>query len=58
MNPTPRQWRSLAELENDPAFLERAAQEFPSLREALMAPRQRRQMLRLVAAALAAGGLA
>ncbi|MBV9777105.1 MAG: TAT-variant-translocated molybdopterin oxidoreductase [Acetobacteraceae bacterium] len=58
MNPIARQWRSLAELENDPAFLERAAQEFPSLREALMAPRQRRQVLRFVAAALAAGGLA
>ncbi len=54
----PRQWRSLAELENDPAFLERALQEFPILGEALSAPHKRRQVLRLIAAALAIGGLA
>ncbi|MEO9188999.1 MAG: TAT-variant-translocated molybdopterin oxidoreductase [Acetobacteraceae bacterium] len=53
-----RQWRSLAELENDPAFIEHAIQEFPSLREALAAPQKRRRVLRLLAAALATGGLA
>ncbi len=52
-----RQWRSLQELEDDPAFLARVAQEFPTLREALAAPRGRRQALRLMAAALALGGL-
>ncbi len=53
-----RQWRSLAELESDPAFLDHAIQEFPALREALTAPHKRRQVLRLIAAALALGGLA
>ena len=53
-----RQWRSLAELEDDPAFIAHAMQEFPSLREALLAPQKRRRVLRLLAAALATGGLA
>jgi MoCo/4Fe-4S cofactor protein with predicted Tat translocation signal len=57
MNTSPRQWRSLAELEDDPAFIDHAIREFPSLREALAAPQKRRQVLRLVAAALAVGGL-
>ena len=53
-----RQWRSLAELERDPAFLDRAAQEFPILRDALSEPHKRRHVLRLIAASLAMGGLA
>ncbi len=57
-----RQWRSVEELAGDPAFLEHAAQEFPSLGEALAAlgpsPHGRRQALRLLGAALAMGGLA
>ncbi|MBV8613080.1 MAG: TAT-variant-translocated molybdopterin oxidoreductase, partial [Acetobacteraceae bacterium] len=53
-----RQWRSLDELAGDPAFLERAAQEFPVLREALTQPHKRRHVLRLIAASLAMGGLA
>lgn len=59
LSPVPaKQWRSLAELEGDPAFLDRAMQEFPILREALTAPHKRRQVLRLIAAALSVGGLA
>ncbi len=58
MTPVPRQWRSIAELENDPAFLARASNEFPSLRDALAKPQQRRHVLRLMGAALAMGGLA
>jgi Fe-S-cluster-containing dehydrogenase component len=53
-----RQWRSLAELEGDAVFLDRAAQEFPILRDALSQPRKRRHVLRLIAASLAMGGLA
>lgn len=52
-----RQWCSLAELADDPAFVAHAMQEFPSLRKALSAPQGRRQRLRLLGAALAAGGL-
>ena len=58
MSAASRQWRSLAELERDPAFLERASREFPSLAEALAVPQRRRRVLRLMAAALALGGLA
>ncbi len=53
-----RQWRSLAELEGDPVFLDRAMQEFPILRDALSQPHKRRHVLRLIAASLAMGGLA
>ncbi|HEX5326360.1 MAG TPA: TAT-variant-translocated molybdopterin oxidoreductase, partial [Acetobacteraceae bacterium] len=57
-----RQWRSIEELQRDPALLERAAQEFPMLGEALAAApatqHGRRQVLRLFGAALAMGGLA
>ncbi len=53
----PRQWRSMQEMERDPAFLERAAQEFPSLREALAAQPSRRTVLRLMGAAFAMSGL-
>ncbi len=52
-----RQWRSLAEIVDDPAFVAHAMQEFPSLRDALAAPQGRRQALRLLGAALALGGL-
>jgi MoCo/4Fe-4S cofactor protein with predicted Tat translocation signal len=53
-----RQWRSLDELAEDPAFLARAAQEFPSLVESLARPADRRRVLKLMAAAFAMGGLA
>lgn len=52
-----RLWRSLEQAADDPAFLARAAQEFPGLAGALTEPRDRRQVLRLMAAALAMGGL-
>ncbi len=52
-----RQWRSLAEAERDPAFLERAAREFPSLADAFAHPIDRRRALRLMAASLAMAGL-
>jgi molybdopterin-containing oxidoreductase family iron-sulfur binding subunit len=54
---TPRQWRSLEHLAADPAFLDRAAQEFPSLAGALARPTQRRRVLQLMAASFAVGGL-
>jgi MoCo/4Fe-4S cofactor protein with predicted Tat translocation signal len=53
-----RQWRSLDELAQDPAFLARAAQEFPGLAESLAQPADRRRVLKLMAAAFAMGGLA
>ena len=58
MSAESRQWRSLAELERDPEVLDRAAQEFPFLRETLAVPQKRRQVLRMIAASLAASGLA
>ncbi len=53
-----RQWRSLDHLEQDPAFLARAAQEFPGLAESLASPVDRRRVLRLMAASFALAGLA
>lgn len=53
-----RHWRSLAELDDDAAFLARAAQEFPALADALAHPVGRRRTLQLLAASLALGGLA
>jgi molybdopterin-containing oxidoreductase family iron-sulfur binding subunit len=53
-----RPWRSLAELERDPAFLARAAEEFPGLAAALAAPADRRRVLKLMAASIALAGLA
>ena len=55
--PRSKLWRSLEQAADDPAFLARAAQEFPGLAAALAEPRDRRQMLRLMAAAFAMGGL-
>jgi molybdopterin-containing oxidoreductase family iron-sulfur binding subunit len=52
-----RQWRSLAELAQDPAFVERAAREFPALAASLNAPHDRRRVLKLMAAGLALVGL-
>jgi MoCo/4Fe-4S cofactor protein with predicted Tat translocation signal len=52
-----RPWRSIAEWEGDPLFLARAAQEFPSLAEALASAHSRRQVLKLMAAAFAMSGL-
>ena len=51
-----RQWRRIEALADDPAFVARAAQEFPGLADALASPR-RRQVLKLMAASLALGGL-
>ena len=50
-------WRSLEQAAEDPKFLAGAAREFPGLAEALAKPRERRQVLRLMAAAFALGGL-
>ncbi len=55
--PRSKLWRSLEQAADDPAFLARAAEEFPGLAAALAEPRDRRQMLRLMAAAFAAAGL-
>ena len=49
-------WRSLEEAAADPAFVARAAEEFPSLSAALAQPLERRQALKLMAAALAMAG--
>jgi MoCo/4Fe-4S cofactor protein with predicted Tat translocation signal len=57
MPPLNKPWRSVAEWEQDPAFLARAAQEFPGLAEALASPHSRRTALKLMAAAFAMGGL-
>ena len=52
------QWRSLEQLADDSSFVARVAQEFPGLAEALSSQsHDRRQVLRLMAAALAMGGL-
>ena len=51
------QWRSFEQLTQDPAFLARVEQEFPGLADALATPRDRRRTLKLMAAALALGGL-
>ncbi len=50
-------WRSLAEWEQDPAFLARAAREFPALAEAIASPASRRTVLKLMAASFALAGL-
>jgi MoCo/4Fe-4S cofactor protein with predicted Tat translocation signal len=57
MSPVSRQWRSLDQLADDPSFVSRVAQEFPSLADALAVPSDRRRVLKLMAAAVAMGGL-
>jgi MoCo/4Fe-4S cofactor protein with predicted Tat translocation signal len=57
MPPVRRQWRGLDALAPDPAFVARATAEFPQLAAALAAPRERRSVLRLMAAGLALAGL-
>ena len=57
MPPVSRQWRGLDRLARDPAFVARASAEFPQLAAALAAPRDRRSVLRLMAAGLALAGL-
>jgi molybdopterin-containing oxidoreductase family iron-sulfur binding subunit len=52
-----RQWRSLERMAADPAFVARAAQEFPGLAEALSVPQDRRRVLKLMAASFAMAGL-
>ncbi|MDR3533493.1 MAG: TAT-variant-translocated molybdopterin oxidoreductase [Rhodopila sp.] len=51
------QWRGLDRLSRDPAFVARASAEFPQLAAALAAPRNRRGVLKLMAAGLALAGL-
>ena len=57
MSPVSRQWRSLDQLADDPSFVARVVQEFPSLADALAVPSDRRRVLKLMAAAVAMGGL-
>jgi MoCo/4Fe-4S cofactor protein with predicted Tat translocation signal len=57
MSPVSRQWRSLDQLADDPSFVARVVQEFPSLADALVVPSDRRRVLKLMAAAVAMGGL-
>jgi molybdopterin-containing oxidoreductase family iron-sulfur binding subunit len=57
MSPVSRQWRSTQQLADDPSFVARVAQEFPSLADALAIPSDRRRVLKLMAAAVAMGGL-
>ena len=57
MSSVSRQWRSLEQLADDPSFVARVADEFPSLADALAVPSDRRRVLKLMAAAVAAGGL-
>ncbi len=51
------QWRNFEQSMQDPAFLARVAQEFPTLADALATPQDRRRTLKLMAAAFALGGL-
>ena len=57
MPPLSRQWRSLDRLARDPAFVARASAEFPQLAAALAIPRDRRGVLKLMAAGMALAGL-
>jgi len=57
MPPVSPQWRGLDRLSRDPAFIAQASAEFPGLAAALAAPRDRRGVLRLMAAGLALAGL-
>ncbi len=57
MSSVSRQWRSLEQLAEDPSFVARVVQEFPSLADALAVPSDRRRVLKLMAAAVAMGGL-
>ncbi len=57
MSPLKGQWRSLEQLAQDATFLERAAQEFPALAQALAEPRDRRTAIKLMSAAFAMSGL-
>ena len=57
MSSMSRPWRNLEEWAQDPALIARAAQEFPGLADALAVPADRRRVLKLMAAALAMGGL-
>jgi len=51
-------WRTFDELENDPAFQERLANEFPSQIEAITDPVARRTFLKLMGASIALAGAA
>jgi molybdopterin-containing oxidoreductase family iron-sulfur binding subunit len=52
-----RQWRTLKELADDPEFAARAAEEFPALAARIASPQERRNVLKLMGAALAMAGL-
>ncbi|MGD9540107.1 TAT-variant-translocated molybdopterin oxidoreductase [Methylocystis sp.] len=56
MSQVKAQWRSLEELAQDAQFLLRAEREFPGLDAALTEPRDRREALTLMAAAVALAG--
>jgi MoCo/4Fe-4S cofactor protein with predicted Tat translocation signal len=53
---TPRTWRTLEELADDPAFEERLCHEFPSQVEAITDPVARRTFLKLMGASVALAG--
>src|SRR5512142_83817 len=57
MNKGRQFWRSLDELADDPAFLERLYNEFPSEVEAITDPVARRTFLKLMGASLALAGV-
>jgi MoCo/4Fe-4S cofactor protein with predicted Tat translocation signal len=50
-------WKSLEQAAQDPVFLASAAQEFPALARALKQPLERRQVMKLMAAALLMAGV-
>ncbi len=50
-------WRSVEQAAADPAFLARAAREFPALAESLADPIDRREVLKLMAASFVMAGL-
>src|SRR4029079_7579320 len=55
-SPKPVWWRTLDELADDPAFVERLYNEFPSEIEAITDPVARRTFLKLMGASLALAG--
>ncbi len=57
MPPLNGQWRNLKEIEEDPAFIARAMEEFPGLSEALASEHDRRGIIKLMSAAFAMAGL-
>lgn len=58
MSQIAKQWRSLEELASDAATIERMSEEFPGLAEALASPQDRRRVMRMMIASIAAAGAA